>query len=102
LKCSDPGQKGYIATNKFIDRLYGWAGESEGEVILRRLCKTLSHTDVNLRQELQRYDTTGHGRLDKPTFKKCLKQLAIALSDAEIQKIIHEQSEGVPQPPGKR
>lgn len=52
--------------------------------------------DINLKNELMRYDTTGSGKLDKPTFKRALKQLAIALADLEIQKLINEQSEGQP------
>jgi len=44
LRCCDKGQKGYIATSKFIEQLYSLASESEGDVILRRLAKTLSHS----------------------------------------------------------
>ena len=73
LRCCDKGQKGYIATSKFIEQLYSLASESEGDVILRRLAKTLSHSDTNLKQEMQRYDTSTTGRLDKQTFKRCLK-----------------------------
>jgi hypothetical protein len=29
--------------------------------------------DVNLKNELMRYDTTGSGKLDKATFKRALK-----------------------------
>jgi Ca2+-binding EF-hand superfamily protein len=94
LRCCDKGQKGYIASGKFIEQLYALASESEGDVILRRLAKTLSHSDTNLRQEMQRYDTTGNGKLDKQTFKKCLKQLSIALTDSEIQKLMPAPSEG--------
>jgi len=50
LKCCDKGLKGYISTNKFIDKLYAMAGETESDVILRRLAKTLSGSATDLRQ----------------------------------------------------
>ena len=87
LKCCDKGLKGYISTNKFIDKLYSVAVETESDIILRRLAKGLSGSDINLRQEMQRNDTSGAGRLDKAAFKKCLKQLSIAVTDSEIQKL---------------
>jgi Ca2+-binding EF-hand superfamily protein len=90
LKYCDKGLKGYVSANRFIDKLYALAGESEADVILRRLSKALSHSDTNLRQEMQRQDTTGSGKLDKIAFKKCLKQLNLALTDSEIQTIIQE------------
>jgi Ca2+-binding EF-hand superfamily protein len=36
------------------------------------------------------YDTKGTGRIDKPAFKKCLKQLSVAMSDTEILKVATE------------
>jgi len=46
LKCCDMGLKGYISTHRFIDRLYSLAAETESDVILRRLSKSLSPADV--------------------------------------------------------
>lgn len=101
LRCCDKGQKGYIATSKFIEQLYSLASESEGEVILRRLAKTLSHSDTNLALELKRSDSSGTGRLDKQTFKRCLKQLSIALSDSEIQKLMPNEAPAAGSPSKK-
>jgi Ca2+-binding EF-hand superfamily protein len=88
LKGCDRGQKGYLASSKFLERLYSFAAESESETVLRRLAKTLSHSDTNLQQELQRYDSNGSGKLDKNNFKKALKNLSIALSESEIAKLM--------------
>ena len=84
LKGCDRGQKGYIASAKFLEKLYSLAAETETETILRRLAKALQHTSTNLKQELERADTTGKGRMDQLTFKRTMKSLSIALSDAEI------------------
>lgn len=46
LKCCDMGLKGYVSTHKFIDKLYALAAETETDVILRRLAKTLSAADI--------------------------------------------------------
>ena len=89
-KLCDKQSKGYISTNKFIEQLYAMANESESDVILRRLCKTLQHQDLNLEKIMKGYDTKGTGRLDKPVFKKCLKQLSVAMSDQDILKVVTE------------
>lgn len=102
LKGCDRGQRGYIAGSKFVEKLYSYAAETESETILRRLAKTLAHSDTSLQQEMQRYASTGSGRLDKATFKKCLKQLAVALSDAEIQKLVASATEGANSSPATR
>jgi hypothetical protein len=41
LKLCDKGTKGYVSSNKIIEQLYALANESECDVILRRLSKTL-------------------------------------------------------------
>jgi Ca2+-binding EF-hand superfamily protein len=87
LKGCDRGQKGYVAAAKFIDKLYSLASETETETILRRLAKALQHSSTNLKQELERADTSGKGKLDQLTFKRTMKSLSIALSDQEIQKL---------------
>jgi Ca2+-binding EF-hand superfamily protein len=73
LKNCDRGQKGYISTSKFVDKLYALAAETESDTIMRRLAKALSHSSTNLKQELQRFDHNGTGQLDKLTFKRCMK-----------------------------
>lgn len=37
LNVCDRGKKGYISSNKFIDKLYEFAAESENDQILRRI-----------------------------------------------------------------
>jgi Ca2+-binding EF-hand superfamily protein len=64
-KLCDKQSKGYISTNKFIEQLYNMANESECDVILRRLSKTLQHQDLNLPNIMKGYDTKGTGRIDK-------------------------------------
>jgi Ca2+-binding EF-hand superfamily protein len=95
LKACDRGNKGYIATGKFIDQLYAFAAEGDGEAVLRRLAKAMQHSDTNLQQELARYDTSGNGKLDKTAFKRALRQLSVALSDAEIAKLLPATGAGV-------
>ena len=56
--------------------------------MLRRLAKAMQHGGTNLQQELARYDTSGAGKLDKTGFKRALRQLSIALTDAEIAKLM--------------
>lgn len=73
LRYCDKGHKGYISSSKFIDSLYSLASETESEVVLRRLAKSLAHSDINLKQEMSKLDNSGSGKLDKATFKKCLK-----------------------------
>jgi hypothetical protein len=75
LKSCDRGSKGYVATSTFIDKLYAFAAEGEGEAVLRRLAKALQGSNTTLEQELAKGDSEGHGKLDKAAFKRCLKQL---------------------------
>jgi len=93
MKGCDKGQIGYVASSKFIENLYNFAAESESEALMRRLGKTLSHSDTNLQQEMSRFATSGTGKIDKNTFKKCFKQLSIALSDSEIAKLLAAATE---------
>jgi len=103
LKGCDRGQKGYISTNKFIDTLYSMGAETESEVILRRLSKTLSHSGADLQQAMRRYDTQGTGRIDKTAFKKCLKALSVAMTDPEIQKLTQDPGQaGGAREPGRK
>jgi Ca2+-binding EF-hand superfamily protein len=90
LKVSDLGNKGYLSTNKFIEKLYQMAAETDAETILRRISKIEQDLKINLRTELQRCDATGKGVLDKVIFKRSLKQVSIALTDAEIQRLLND------------
>ena len=60
--------------------------------MLRRFATTTKHQGVNLRVELQKYDSNRIGRLDQKQFSRCMKQLAIALTDDEI-KLLSEAGE---------
>ena len=90
FKCCDRGNKGYLSTNKFIDKLHSLAAESEVEVIIRRMARTIVHTDINLKSEMLRYDLQNEGCLSKMNFKKCMKQQSISVTDQELAKIIKE------------
>jgi Ca2+-binding EF-hand superfamily protein len=59
LKVCDVGNKGYLSSNKFIDKLFSLAAETESEIILRRIGKIVSDLKVNLKVELQRCDPNG-------------------------------------------
>ena len=69
----DRGRKGYISSNKFIDKLYEFAAESESDSILRRVFNTSQQ--VNLRIELKNFDTNQLGKLDKVELRRGLKNL---------------------------
>ena len=84
LKGCDRGQKGYLASAKFLDKLYSLAAETEAETILRKIAKQMQHSSTNLKQELERADNSGKGKLDQSTFKKTMKSLSVALSDQEV------------------
>jgi hypothetical protein len=81
LRSCDRAHKGYIASAKFIEILYSHAPESEGEVLMRRLGKSLQHSKTNLKSALENYCKGTSGRLDKESFKKAMKQLSVGLND---------------------
>jgi len=89
LKLCDKGLKGYVSSNKVIEQLYSLSNESECDVILRRLSKTLAHQDVNLAKALSAYESSV-GTVEIPAFKKCLQGLACALTEQEISKVANE------------
>ena len=63
------------------------AAETESEVKLRRFAKSIGHQGLNLRSELMQYDLTRSGKLDSAQFKRAMKQLSIAMTDAEIKEL---------------
>lgn len=85
--------KGYISSSKFIDNLYELASESESDAILRRIANSVTHQGVNLKSELQQFDLSFTGQLDKMAFKKCLKQHQIAISDNELDILLKDYGE---------
>jgi Ca2+-binding EF-hand superfamily protein len=81
LKAADRGRKGYVATDKFVDRLKDLVSETKEETALRIFALTCKRQSINLRQELMRFDASRSGKLDKRTFVKALSQLPITLAD---------------------
>jgi len=52
---------------------------------------------------MQTHDTIGTGRLDKNTFKKAMKQLSVAMTDSEIQRLVQDLGFAVEsRQPGKK
>ncbi len=51
---------------------------------MRKFAASVGRQGVNLRSELVSFETQHSGRLDRLAFKKALKQMALALTDAEI------------------
>ena len=84
LKASDRGSKGYISTDKFIERLKELVSESKGEAALRLFAMNCKRQSINLRQELMKYDSTRNGRLDKKTFMKAMSQLPVTVADDAV------------------
>jgi len=56
LKAADRGRKGYVATDKFVDRLKDLVSETKEETALRIFALTCKRQSINLRQELMRFD----------------------------------------------
>lgn len=84
LKLIDRGQKGYVATAKFIDKLYELSHETEADAILRRIYTTSQHANLNLREELAAFDADEDGALEKPELKRGLKAMRINVSEADV------------------
>ena len=58
----------------YMEKLFDLAVETEYEVKLRRLAKTLSNQGLNLKMELQQY-ARGTGRIAKTEFTRAMKNL---------------------------
>jgi Ca2+-binding EF-hand superfamily protein len=87
MKYADRGNKGYIAIDKFIEKLQELATETKGEQILKNFAMNCKRQQVNLRQEMMRFDTTRSGRLDKRTFAKAMNQLPVNLADDAVEHL---------------
>ena len=72
MKFSDRGSKGYIAIDKFIERLQELASETKSETLLKNFAMSCKRQSVNLRETLGRLDTTRTGLLDKRVFSKAM------------------------------
>ena len=80
----DKGSRGYVSINNVCDKLQELSTETKEDVMLRRFGATIKHQGINLLAELQRFDTSRNGTMDKKTFYRAMKQLALALTDDEI------------------
>ena len=85
LKFADKGHKGYICITNLLDKLQELAVETKSDTMLRRFATSLKHQGIDIRQEMAKYEQLGKNqKMDKKSFSKALKQLAIALTDDEI------------------
>jgi|LauGreDrversion4_2_1035121.scaffolds.fasta_scaffold517658_2 Ca2+-binding EF-hand superfamily protein len=56
MKYSDRGNKGYIAIDKFIEKLQELSTETKAETVVKNFAMNCKRQHVNLRQELMRFD----------------------------------------------
>jgi hypothetical protein len=84
---ADKAQRGFVVIPTFVSLLQELARETEKEVLLRRFAKTVGHQAINIRAELSNFDNLRIGKLEKQAFKRCLKQMSVAMSDAEIDSL---------------
>ena len=87
MKYADRGNKGYIAIDKFIEKLQELATETKAEQVLKNFSMNCKRQQVNLRLELMRFDSTRSGRLDKRTFTKAMNQLPVTLADDAVEHL---------------
>mmetsp|Transcript_24353 Transcript_24353/g.37701 ORF Transcript_24353/g.37701 Transcript_24353/m.37701 type:complete len:244 (+) Transcript_24353:6236-6967(+) len=58
FKFCDKGYKGFLSSNKFVDKIHSMSAESEAEVLMRRLARNVSHAQISLKKEMQNHDTS--------------------------------------------
>jgi Ca2+-binding EF-hand superfamily protein len=80
----DKGSRGYVSINNVCEKLQELSTETKEDVMLRRFGTTIKHQGINLLAELQRFDISKNGTMDKKAFSRAMKQLALALTDDEI------------------
>lgn len=87
MQHADKAQRGFIVIPTFVTLLQELSKETEKEVLLRRFAKNVGNQAINLRAELSNYDNLRIGKLEKHAFKRCIKQMSIAMSDSEIDSL---------------
>lgn len=69
---------GVVVIANFIEKMQNLAQESENETKLRWFANTVGHQGINLRMELNRFDTKKAGQITLMQFKKAIKGMALA------------------------
>ena len=85
MKYLDPGFKGYIVIEKFIEKLQELQNETKTEGVLRTFALACKRQSINLRLELGKFDQKQEKRLDKLIFIKCLTMLPLQLTQEHMQ-----------------
>lgn len=80
----DRSQRGFLVINAFASKVQELAQETPLEAQLRKFANSVTRQAINLRSDLVSFETQHSGRLDRNSFRKALKQMALALTDAEI------------------
>ena len=93
LKYADKTNKGYVATEKFIEKLQVLATETKGDAALRTFAMNCKRQSVNLKQELFKYDASRTGRIDKKTFSKAMYQLPLTLAEETVDQLFQAATE---------
>ena len=83
----DKSERGFVVIPAFSNKVNDLAQETPQEQCLRRFGGTVGRQALNLRSSLQMFETSQAGRLDSAQFKKAMKHMAIALSDADIETL---------------
>lgn len=87
IKQADKATRGFLVIQTFVQLLQDLAKETDQEALARRFAKTIGHQAINLRAELSNFDNLRSGKLEKQVFKRAVKQLAIAMSDSEMEQL---------------
>lgn len=94
LKHADRGHKGWVAIDVFIQKLQGLLTESKSEITIRTFAANCKRQQVNLKQELFKYDTSRTGRIDKKTFSKAMNQLPVSMQDDTLDLLFQAGEAG--------
>lgn len=89
LKYADIGQKGYICTSKFIDKLYALCEETTADAVLRRLYTQAQHGNLSVREEMNSDDKDDDGNLEKRELKQALQRMRVTVSEDDIAQIFN-------------
>ena len=75
---------------KMLEKIMELASESKSEISTRNFALAVKRQQINLRQELLRFDTTRSGRLDKRSFAKAVNQLGLPTTEEQVEELYAE------------
>ena len=61
--------------------------ETKGEATLRQFALNCKRQQINLRVDLNKYDTSKSGKLDKKTFTKAMNNLPVTVNDETLDQL---------------